>query len=210
MLLRKHRTCFGGAKKIEFYNKRHVRNIFADILSLDGRDKFSRNSILGQKPRIMFHVAGDSNTRKLDKKTVYEVCLLLPEYDFIIVGGVTDKILYPKSFFTLENVSCIVGHKAIDQYQKIMQEVDMIIGPDSMFIHFADRNNLPSVAIMGPAPVKMWGPRHPDSISLSVNPPCSPCTKENCDIYNGNSCVQSITSIQISDACKRIIKQKGV
>jgi ADP-heptose:LPS heptosyltransferase len=153
----------------------------------------------------ILHVAGQDEIRKLNPNLIYNITKSL-NFPIILVGSKDDL----KSFTRIRFSSRVyngIGKFNLNEVFYLLENSTFCIAPDSSIMHLASLTNTYLVGIMGNALEETFGPIFStNNIILSKNPICSPCSKNICKKYNGYSCVQNITTIEIVDAVYKNLK----
>lgn len=197
----------------KYYGKKHIYEFYNEI----GLDLFTTNKFIFPKiyskdiplelsyfislyPKfLILHVGGSDKIRKLKLSLINR--LLTSEANIILVGDINDKIYYKQNLINLDKNFNALGLLNINQLNYLIDKSLGTIVPDSMVMHLASLHNKPQIAIMGNALNKTWGPIfNKNSVILSRNPKCSPCSKKSCTIFNGFSCVQDISYDEIRES----------
>ncbi len=196
--------------KKKYYSKKHMGEIFSELIRQSNEEKnpYQKNELENKNKRkiqnILVHVGGSSKARSIRPEVVLELIKKLPEYKITITGGTKDRLEYPAELFQELDIKYEIGLKNIKEQLDSNGNYDLIICPDSMFVHYADYFNIPVVALMGPALPGTYGPTYAHSEILFRNPICSPCKVNFCNKFNGYSCLQDISAEEIVVAVNKI------
>jgi ADP-heptose:LPS heptosyltransferase len=199
--------------KKNYYRKTHISEIFKKTLNIDEKDKinFKKNNAIKINPKtnlitIGIHVGGSEPIRKLKIETIIEIVHLMPDYNFILIGDKEDSKKFSIENFNSNNIAYKIGSVELNHVSELLKDINIVVAPDSMIMHYCDFLNIPLIAIMGNALTETYGPRHTQYKVINRNPRCAPCSRSNCEIFNGYSCIQDINAIEIKKAIESIIK----
>lgn len=195
--------------KRSYYSRLHVSNLHIDELSLlPPGFSASQHFYLAAKPYSRFPVVtpflllnsgGSDSIRQLTASTIELIARLSP-LPVILVG---DSKTCLKATVNL----CDLRRKTtLSQLYSIVQSASCVVSPDSMLVHMTCTTATPLVALMGNAMPETYGPlRSERTVVLSLSPNCSPCSRTECCIYDGFSCVQYLSGYSIVSAVENLI-----
>lgn len=101
---------------------------------------------------------------------------LLPEYNFVVLGGPTDHFCADIAAAAPQRVVNMAGKSSIMESSYIVAKSSIVVSGDTGFLHSADLFKVPTLALMGPTAFGF--PARPTSEILYLGLPCSPCTKD--------------------------------
>lgn len=120
---------------------------------------------------------------------------LMPDHQFVIIGG-------PEDTFTQKlqspNLTHLVGKLSWADTGKILKKAQLVLSADTGVLHWADYMGVPSLGLLGPTAFGV--PFRDSSTALSLNLPCSPCTKDGrgkCKIKETKKCLVDLNPIMI-------------
>ncbi len=131
---------------------------------------------------------------------------LLPEYNFVVLGGPTDtfrediRSVAPSRVVNLAGKSSIMGSSYIVSLSKI------VISGDTGFLHSADMFGVPAIALMGPT--AFGYPYRESSCIMSLNLKCMPCSKSGrggCKDKVYKRCMVDITPEMVAEKISEIL-----
>jgi len=88
---------------------------------------------------------------------------------------------------------CAAGKTSLAEVAALIQHCCLFISNDSGPMHIACALDVPTLAIMGPTKVEMFGPWSSISRIVQSAFPCSPCRQENTNLCGHFSCIRSIS-----------------
>lgn len=180
-----------------FYAKYHMKDIFCQMLRVAIATKINTNSRVTNSLNVGLHVAGSNPIRQLLPSILSDVIISCPDYIFHIIGGKSDYFRY-ESLLNNSNVINLIGELDLIDLGQYISNLDLVICPDSMVLHYADSLGITVISIMGNAMQETYGPYHNSKeFVLTRNPNCSPCSRIICNKFNGFSCIQDIKAFEI-------------
>jgi ADP-heptose:LPS heptosyltransferase len=183
----------------KFYAKSHMKDIFSQMLkvSITTKIKIKIKNHVSNSLNVGLHVAGSNPIRQLLPSILNDVIISCPDYIFHIIGGRSDYFRY-KSLLNNSNVINLIGELDLIDLGQYISNLDLVICPDSMVLHYADSLGIMVISIMGNAMQETYGPYHNSKeLVLTRNPNCSPCSRIICNKFNGFSCIQDIKAFEI-------------
>jgi ADP-heptose:LPS heptosyltransferase len=194
--------------KRNYYSNFHATDLYSTVLRMP---QYKSNAIRIKKDnvarKIGIHAGASNIVRAISLQAIIEVITSHPEYIFYLFGSKSEVIQYPKDMLPSGNVRYLIGEASFSDIALIMNELDLMVCTDSMFLHYADFMQIPTVAVMGPGPIKMWGPLYIGSKVVTRDPPCSPCSRVECDRYHGRSCVGDVRGEELSQAMLEVLEK---
>ena len=195
--------------KRNYYSKFHITDLYSRVLGIPAykpnTTRIDKNNVT---KKIGIHAGASNIVRSISLEAIIKVTESHPEYIFYLFGSKSEVTQYPKDMFSSGNVRYLIGELSFSDIALVMNELDLMLCSDSMFLHYADFMQIPTVAVMGPGPIKMWGPRQIGSRIVTRDPPCSPCSRVECDRYHGRSCVGDVRGEELSQAMLEILEER--
>jgi ADP-heptose:LPS heptosyltransferase len=204
---------FSSNYKKKFYNSIHVVNLFNKHI-LKKNTYFNKLLPIHQEPLpdnlfkfiqestkpVIFHFLGNDEIRKLNLNIVLDVINNI-DGNLIILGTEEDKPFFNNDYILKKKHFNAFGLLNFNQIAQLVQLVNYSIVVDSSIMHISTLNlNMKMVALMGNASLSNYGPLIYNSNNLRIinrNPICSPCSKTTCGKFNGVSCIQDISALEI-------------
>jgi len=192
-----------------YYSRVHVANLHIDDLSLIPPSfSASQHFYLDANPCtrlpvvtpfLLLNSGGSDPIRQLTASTI-ELIATLSHLPVILVG---DSELCIDATVNI----CDLRHKTtLSELYGIVQGASCVVSPDSMLVHMTCTTATPLVALMGNAMPETYGPlRSQRTVVLNLNPNCSPCSRTECCVYEGFSCVQYLSAHSIMSAVENLI-----
>jgi len=199
---------FSPRAKRNYYSTFHIIELYSKILRISPYEsntiRINKNNAI---KKIGIHAGASNIVRAISLEAIIEVTTSHPQYIFYLFGSKSEVMQYPEDKFPNDNVKYLIGNLSFSEVALIMNELDLMVCSDSMFLHYADSMQIPTVAVMGPGPIKMWGPIQAESIIVTRDPPCSPCSRVECDQYHGRSCVGDVRGEELSEAMLEVLEK---
>jgi len=130
-------------------------------------------ALLKKYKLIALNTEGSSPSRTLNTKQIITLCQLLKDTDIkIIPFCLPNKFDYFKNMINennLNNMELPYQTKTIYEAAEILNEVDLLITPDTSFVHIASGLNVPTIAIFWNNPMKYveWGSKSDTAIAVT-------------------------------------------
>jgi len=197
-----------SSSKKNFYSRRHIKNIFANMLNVDinKRIRFINEKHNINNRNIGIHVSGSIEIKRLKVTLLQEIIGSRNDLIFYLFGSNDDKSRYNILSENI-NVVSLIGKTNLSNLSDYLLKMDLVICPDSMIMHYCDYLGVPVIALMGNALAETYGPFNSKKNTLSRAPDCSPCSRTTCDKFHGYSCIQDISSAEILDKLNSLIPQ---
>jgi ADP-heptose:LPS heptosyltransferase len=200
--------------KDKYYKSFHISESYNDVLKIEknANDKHVVDQKIKEinidKLNIGIHPGASNAVRMMSIDSLLGVLKSHSNHNYFLFGSGQDSKNYPEErFHGFNNLKYLMGKLEFNSIDQMMCDIDLFICTDSMFLHYAELKNIPSIALMGPGPINMWGPLHQKSSVITRNPRCSPCKRKICDVYNGKSCIGDINAHEISLELDNFIKK---
>jgi ADP-heptose:LPS heptosyltransferase len=194
--------------KHNYYSNFHITDLYSTVLRIP---PYESSAIRIKKDnairKIGIHAGASNIVRAISLEAIIEVTTSHPEYIFYLFGSKSEVTQFPRDMFPSDNVQYLIGELSLSDVALVMNELDLMVCSDSMFLHYADFMQIPTVAVMGPGPIKMWGPLQIESKVITRDPPCSPCSRVECDRYHGRSCVGDVRGEELSQAILEVLEK---
>lgn len=135
---------------------------------------------------IGLNTLGSSKDRTLKEEQIVKICSLLEKDNTrIIIFSLPKDETYLINLIkknTLQNVELPIITKTIYDAAQIVNNLDLIISPDTSFIHIASALNIPTIGLFWNNPMKYieWGPR--SDKFYSITPKKKESNLENIDL----------------------------
>ncbi len=128
-----------------------------------------------------------------------ELVRLLPDYNFVILGGPQDTFCETIRAVAPDRVVNLAGATSLWESCYLVKASKFVISGDTGFMHAADLFRTPALAIMGPS---AFGYPSGDSVEvMEVDLPCRPCSKDGsgkCKQKVYQQCMVDVTSQRIA------------
>ena len=197
---------FSAKKKKNYYSRFRVIDLYSTVLGMPRWEMDASIDLTDRNiGKIGIHAGASNVVRAINLEAILDVIAAYPNCTFYILGSEMEMAQFPKERFSSDNVEYLIGELSFRDIALLMNDLDLMVCSDSMFLHYADFMGIPTVAVMGPGPIKMWGPLLAESRIVSRAPPCSPCSLVKCERYNGRSCVGDVGGEEISRAITAIM-----
>ncbi|MBN2166592.1 MAG: glycosyltransferase family 9 protein [Marinilabiliaceae bacterium] len=134
-----------------------------------------------------------------------KLVMLLPEYQFVIIGGSTDTFIEEIKQVAQDRVINLAGKTNLLESFYIIHQSPYVISGDTGFLHAADLFNKPGLAIIGPTAFGF--PTGEKMKILEVNLPCRPCTKDGSVKCKNKINKQCLIDIKPEYVAKNVINQ---
>jgi len=104
-----------------------------------------------------------------------ELIQLLPEFDFVLLGGPEDQFL--KDIQAIAPTRCLNLAGALDYKTNaaIIKKSKALVSNDTGLMHIAEQLGHPCIALLGPAPFGF--PSRPSTLKMELPLSCRPCSK---------------------------------
>lgn len=125
---------------------------------------------------------------------------LMPNNQFVLLGGPEDLERH-RVFNEIGNCLNLTGQLSLLQSAKVIQMAKAVVSNDTGMMHFAEQMGVPTVALMGPAP--LGRPSRPSTQILEVALACRPCSKHGqgpCFNKTFQKCLTSINPETVRNA----------
>ncbi|MFI3285215.1 MAG: glycosyltransferase family 9 protein [Rikenellaceae bacterium] len=131
---------------------------------------------------------------------------LLPEYQFVVLGGPTDSFCSDIAAAAPERTINMAGKSSIMESSYIVAISRVVVSGDTGFLHSADLLKVPALALMGPTAFGF--PARKSSEILSLDMKCRPCTKDGrgrCKDSLYQRCLVDITPETVAQRVRKIL-----
>lgn len=177
-------------------------------VQIDDKDQEYVSSLLPKtrKPIVGVHpITGRENKNWHKRKWIELTSMLVRDHTVVFMGSSQDKG-YIRSITSQFNkgVHDLSGRVNIRQYFALVSLCDYIVSPDTLTVHVASALDKRLVALFGPTPKEVWGPRSENSIVIQGHfKGCSGLELPECKYKKGSGkCMGCITVRQVVDALK--------
>lgn len=206
--------------KKSFYSKKHIRDYYLEIAGVKNKtiirnlipmmvgDKLPDeiNNFIKTNPTfVALHVGGSDPIRKLNTNLINQIIDF--GFPIILLGDKDDQNRLSNVLKVNDLVFNAMGVINLNQVYTLLKLSKCCIAPDSIVMHIAASAETNLIALMGNASIDIWGPisNKNNCVILHRKAHCSPCSKVICYEFNGHSCVQDISSIEIKSALLNFI-----
>ena len=143
----------------------------------------------------------------LDKYTEDNIYLLGKSDDFQTINYIYSKVKHNKRLIAN---GCGYKEQTLLELAVIIQNLKIVIGPDSGFLHIAGITKTPIVGLFGPFPSKLRLSYYTNAIGIDAHSNCAPCFRHFpinfCKFNCGESeCLNTITPQQVITAVNELI-----
>ena len=98
------------------------------------------------------------------------------------------------------------GKLSLPELAALTARAKLFVGVDSAPMHIAAAMGTPVIALFGPSGDKEWGPwMVPHRIIASSRHPCRPCGRDGCGGGKVSDCLESLTALEVLDACNSLL-----
>jgi lipopolysaccharide heptosyltransferase II len=130
-------------------------------------------------------------------------------YGIVVLGGKEDVSDAIEITWNLPFVVNLCGELILEESAAVLKEASLLITTDSGIMHIASALGTRILALFGPSNPMKWAPRSEDSIVITKQLMCSPCSKfgntPRCK-YN-NACMQQITVNEVYEKAIRLLER---
>jgi ADP-heptose:LPS heptosyltransferase len=130
----------------------------------------------------------------------------------IVVVGLSEAAPYAKAMCSLEAKERVLDLTGVTEslldLLAVLESADLFITNDSGPAHFASLVRAPSIVLFGPETPRLYGPLHPEAVSLVSGVACSPCFSaynHRATACNDNRCMQEIPVQRVLDTADKIL-----
>lgn len=122
---------------------------------------------------------GSISEKRWDKQSFREIAQLLShkQYTIVLVGGENDFL---DGEIIAENISGVLnfcGRLSLLETAAVISYAKLLITGDSGIMHIASGLGIKIVALFGPGSIQKWAPKNDNTVIVSKNLPCSPCSQ---------------------------------
>jgi ADP-heptose:LPS heptosyltransferase len=126
---------------------------------------------------------------------------IMPAHHFVVLGGREDHFCEELKLVDPKRVENLAGKLSLVESCALIQNAALVISADTGLLHVADVLGVKALSLMGPTAFGFTTGEQ--IITLEVDLPCRPCTKDgrgNCsqDVYQ--KCMVDITPLRVSQA----------
>lgn len=101
---------------------------------------------------------------------------LLPEYQFVILGGPKDSFCEDIKKKAPERVTNLAGQTSLSEACYLIYRSNIVVSADTGFLHAADLFRRPVLALIGPTAFGF--PSGPTAETIEIDLSCRPCSKD--------------------------------
>ena len=141
-----------------------------------------------------------------------ELIRLLPDTEFVILGGPEDHFLNSLVRIDSTRVRNLAGELSLQQSAEVVMKSQLLVSNDTGLMHVAEQTGKPCVALMGPAPFGF--PSRPNTRVMELQLRCRPCSKHgqgpcvNKDVYQ--KCLVEIRPEKVAEQVKQVLEEVSV
>lgn len=198
--------------------------IYLNDEEIEFADKWLKAKGLNGKPIIGFHPGSSvfkchENKRWPSDKfsqLIKELSKVLPEFAFLLFGGREENALKERirSASGLPAKVFIVEGDSIRETASIMKQCRVFVTNDSGLLHVGAALQIPTVAIFGPSKQEWILPWKCEHRIVSLNYPCSPCTRRwpapiSCTENKEFACIREIKVLDVLSATCSLVPKGG-
>lgn len=166
------------------------------------------NPITSQKkPWITLVPSAAWSLKRWDVEYWKELITMLPNYNFVILGGHHDRFCENIYETAPERAINLAGKTSLLDSLCIVNLSNIVISGDTGFLHAADIFEKDTIALIGPTAFGF--PSGKKTTILEVNLPCRPCTKDGstkCKNSNEKQCMRDITPSLVANSIEGLSK----
>lgn len=174
------------------------------------------NSIKEDSVKIGIQIEASSPVRSYPPAKIVNLIGLLLEkkYSVFLFGGnrQIDLANGIVSFFGKnKNIHDFTSGYSIRSSMALASFMDVIIAPDSAFVHIAGSLGIPLVGLYGPFPSSLRLRHYDKAVGLDASLPCSPCMKHGknpCVFGPSSACLELISPELILQAIEHLLQKK--
>lgn len=104
-----------------------------------------------------------------------ELIQILPNYDFVLLGGPEDQFLKDIVAVAPDRCLNLAGLLDYKTNAAIIKKSQALVSNDTGLMHIAEQLGHPCIALLGPAPFGF--PSRPSTLKMELPLPCRPCSK---------------------------------
>ena len=129
----------------------------------------------------------------------------------VIIVGTLDEYSRASSMANhSSNIYNMAGTTTVGELPALIKSCSAVVGVDSAVIHIATSVGVPSIALFGPSPAKVWSLANHKHKILTASMPCQPCRRKGCDGKGGKSiCLESITVEDVLKTLKSLLNDES-
>lgn len=157
--------------------------------------------------RITLVPSANWETKRWPVSHWQELVRIMPEYEFVILGGPADTFCEDIAAVAPERTLNMAGKTSIMESCFIVSRSNMVVSGDTGFLHAADMFGIPTLALMGPTAFGF--PTGKTVEILEIDLPCRPCTKDGrgaCKLKEVRKCMVDITPALVAERIKKKMK----
>jgi lipopolysaccharide heptosyltransferase II len=176
-------------------------------LFLNAEEVQSAKSLLGvfaAKPFIALAPSAAYFLKRWPVSHFQELIRLLPEMNFVLLGGPEDDFLAEIAATAPERVLNLAGRSSLLESSAVIQRAHVLVSNDTGLLHVGEQLGKPTIALMGPAPFGF--PSRPSTTILELDLPCRPCSKHGqgpCVNPNFHQCLKEISPLQVREEVRK-------
>lgn len=141
-----------------------------DAERMAAEDAFPRTG----KRRVGIQTRASARYKSYGQQEMDQVAMLLYKHGWeVFLFGNPGELNAPDDMPGLVNVTKVA--KTVRESAAIAATCDVIVSPDSFFVHLAAALDLPCVALYGPFPAKLYTAHYPKCRAIQGKGACSPC-----------------------------------
>jgi ADP-heptose:LPS heptosyltransferase len=133
---------------------------------------------------------------------------LLPEYEFIVLGGPGDDFCSELQALAPERVINTAGQLSLRESCLVVQDSLLVISADTGLLHVADLTGTPCLALIGPTAFGF--PTHSNVEVMQKDMQCRPCTKDgrgSCSQRIYQQCMVDISAQEVADKIRTMLSR---
>ena len=104
-----------------------------------------------------------------------------------------------------QKVINLCGRTSLGALSELIKRSDIIVTNDSAPLHVASAAGTKSVAIFGPSDEKKYGPISSESIVVTPDKSCRPCSNALCSVGPEEGCISEISVEEVFEAVKKVV-----
>lgn len=123
---------------------------------------------------------------------------ILPQQNFVLLGGPEDKYLQELTEGFSERVTNLAGSLSLRESAAVVARSELLVANDTGLLHVGEQLDHPTIALMGPAPFGY--PSREQTKIMALNLKCRPCSKHGqgpCINPNFHQCLRDISPEQV-------------
>ena len=141
-----------------------------------------------------------------------ELITLLPEWRFVVLGGVQDSFLQELEMVEPDRVLNLAGRLSLVESWVVLAKAQVVVSNDTGLLHMAEQLHKPTIALMGPAPFGYPSRGGQSTIILERSLPCRPCSKHGqgpCVNREYQKCLRDISATEVSHWVRKLVGTTG-